>query len=58
MVPTLQSEDFAAAIRRVAGPERVRLDILDGARHGGPQFEAAENIARVLDFLDGMMKRK
>ncbi len=58
MVPTRQSEDFAAAIRRVAGPERVRLDILDGARHGGPQFEAAENIARVLDFLDGMMKRK
>jgi hypothetical protein len=30
----------------------VTLELLDGFEHGDPRFEAPENVARVLDFLE------
>lgn len=50
-VPTEQSVSFAAALRKLAGEERVELSLLPGARHGGPQFETAENLDKVFAFL-------
>jgi len=57
IVPVQQSVEFAAAITRIAGPERVTLEILPGVHHhGDPAFETDENIQRVLDFLDLHLK--
>jgi dipeptidyl aminopeptidase/acylaminoacyl peptidase len=53
IVPVEQSIGFAATIAQVAGPERVTLEVLPEVyHHGDPAFETAENIQRVLAFLD------
>ena len=57
LVPTQQSVHFAAALRAVIGADRVTLDLLDGASHGGPAFETPANLAKVLDFLDRALGR-
>ncbi|NJD11631.1 MAG: alpha/beta hydrolase [Gemmatimonadetes bacterium] len=57
LVPTQQSEHLAAALRRVLPPERVTLQLLEGAGHGGPAFETPANLALVLDFLDRALRR-
>lgn len=51
IVPCLQSINFAAKLKAVLGPEKVTLDLLEGAGHGGPSFETQENLARVFAFL-------
>jgi acetyl esterase/lipase len=50
-VPVEQSVMFATALRRLAGRDRVELSLLPGARHGGPEFETAENMEKVFAFL-------
>jgi acetyl esterase/lipase len=52
VVPVQQSIKFAGELERIAGRERVTLDILEDAGHGDPLFETSRNIKRVLDFLD------
>lgn len=52
VVPMQQSLEFAARLRAVAGPERGCLELIEGAEHADPRFESAENVERVLDFLD------
>jgi acetyl esterase/lipase len=57
IVPVQQSELFAAEIERVAGADKVILEVLEGAGHcGDPAFETEDNIQRVLDFLDAHLK--
>jgi acetyl esterase/lipase len=51
IVPFQHSVVFAHRIDEVAGPGRARLDILPTAGHGGPEFETAENLQRVMAFL-------
>jgi hypothetical protein len=34
----------------------VELDLLEGAEHADPRFETAENVDRVLRFLDEHLK--
>lgn len=51
LVPTAQSVLFADEIRRIAGSERVILEIIEGAGHGGAQFEDTKNLGKVFDFL-------
>lgn len=55
-VPVEQSLHFAAELERIAGRERVKLEILPGAEHGDPLFETPENLRRVLDFFDLYLK--
>lgn len=55
-VPTQQSVDFAAALTSVIGADQVTLELLEGAGHGGAQFDAADNVQKVLDFLDKALK--
>jgi acetyl esterase/lipase len=51
-IPTEQSILFAEALERAIGRDRVTLELIEGAGHGGPAFASAGNIAKVLDFLD------
>ncbi|MGC9396836.1 MAG: alpha/beta hydrolase fold domain-containing protein [Anaerolineae bacterium] len=55
-VPYQQSATFAATARAILGEDRVTLDLFPEARHGDPAFAAPENVAKVLDFLDGVLK--
>jgi acetyl esterase/lipase len=56
VVPPQQSENFAAKLEKVLGKEKITLKILQGAGHGGPQFETAENLTIVFAFLDKYLK--
>ena len=56
-VPYLQSKILAEALTSAAGVGQVIFALLEGARHGGgPQFWSAENVARLLAFLDKYLK--
>ena len=56
LVPTEQSVNFAAALEKVLGKDKVYFEILKGANHGGPAFEAAENLEKIFQFLDKHLK--
>jgi len=57
VVPAQQSVEMAARLRAVLGPERVTLELIEGAEHADLKFETRENVGRVLDFLDQHLKR-
>ena len=56
LVPTQQAVNFAKKLEKVLGRDKVRLILLPGAKHGGPPFDAPENVKQVLDFLDEKLK--
>lgn len=56
IVPHQQSVNFAAKVGEIAGDERVVLELIEGAGHGGSKFETARNVKKVLDFLDLHLK--
>jgi len=56
MVPTEQSKNFYAELVKVLGEDKVALTLLEGAGHGGPQFETPENLKKVFAFLDKYLK--
>ena len=56
LVPVEQSLLLAGALRKVLAADKVRLDILPGARHGGPDFETPDNMARVFAFLAAALR--
>lgn len=56
IVPVQQSIDFANDLLQVLETSRVELILLEGANHGGEQFESEENLQLVFDFLDKHMK--
>jgi acetyl esterase/lipase len=56
LIPTEQSILFAEQLTQALGAENVTLLLLEGADHGGPQFDAASNVKIVLDFLDAHLK--
>lgn len=58
VVPVQSSIFLAAKLELAIGKERVRLELLDGAGHADPRFEAPENVEKVLDFLDEHLKRQ
>lgn len=55
LVPPLQSRDLQEALNRV-GVETT-LKFIEGAGHGGDEFETAENQKLVNDFLDRHLSR-
>jgi acetyl esterase/lipase len=57
VVPVQQSIQIAAKLKQAIGGKKVVLELLEGAGHGGPQFETSENVSRVLDFLDETLSR-
>jgi acetyl esterase/lipase len=57
VVPVQQSIELAAKLKRVAGKDRVELDLIEDAEHADPKFGTPENVKRVLDFLDKYLKQ-
>jgi acetyl esterase/lipase len=55
-VPTVQSENFAAALKKVIGKDKVTYIKLKGAGHGGSQFDTTDNLNKVFAFLDKYLK--
>lgn len=56
-VPYQQSVNVAARLRSVLDPDKIYVELLLGARHADPAFEAPQNVRKVLDFLDQYLKR-
>lgn len=55
-VPVEQAIRFTSEVKRIAGSDKVTLEILDEAKHSDPLFVTPQNIQRVLDFFDGQLK--
>jgi predicted esterase len=55
-VPPAQSKNLADALSEVIGADKVTYTSLEGAGHGGSQFETSENISKVIEFLDKVLK--
>lgn len=56
-VPMQQSIDFANDLKAVLGEDKVTLDILEGASHGGGTFDTTENLNKIFAFLDRVLKK-
>lgn len=56
VVPSMQSAYFAEKLTADLGLDKVSLDLLEGAGHGGPMFSSPENLKRVFAFLDRYLK--
>ena len=56
LVPEQQSIYLASAIKQISGPDHVILEILEGAGHGGPEFDSPANLNKVFTFLDKYLK--
>jgi dipeptidyl aminopeptidase/acylaminoacyl peptidase len=55
-VPPIQNKNLAEALSAVIGADKVTYVSLEGAGHGGSQFETEENLKLVIDFLDKYLK--
>ncbi len=55
-VPVQQSLEFAKVIEERVGRDRFELQLLEGARHAGPEFWTRENMSKVFEFLDRHLK--
>jgi acetyl esterase/lipase len=55
-IPPIQNKNLADALGAVIGADKVTYVSLEGAGHGGSQFETAENLAKVIAFLDKYLK--
>ena len=56
IVPTQQSVIFFGKLEKILGKEKVKLHLLEGAKHGGKEFETPENLQIVFSFLDKILK--
>lgn len=56
-IPTQQSVDFSAQVAKVVGKDKVVFEKIEGAGHGGEQFETAENLKKIFDWLDKALKK-
>ena len=55
-IPPVQNKNLAEALSAVIGAENVTYVSLEGAGHGGSQFETEENLKLVIEFLDKYLK--
>jgi dipeptidyl aminopeptidase/acylaminoacyl peptidase len=55
-IPPVQNKNLADALSAVIGSDKVVYVSLEGAGHGGSQFETEENLKLVIDFLDKYLK--
>jgi acetyl esterase/lipase len=55
-IPPVQNKNLADALSAVIGADKVVYKSLEGAGHGGTQFETAENLQLVVDFLNKYLK--
>ena len=55
-IPPVQNKNLADALSASIGADKVTYVSLEGAGHGGTQFETAENLQLVISFLDQHLK--
>jgi hypothetical protein len=55
-IPPIQNKNLAEALSAVIGVDKVTYVSLEGAGHGGSQFETDENLKLVIGFLDEYLK--
>ena len=55
-IPPIQNKNLADALSAVIGADKVTYVSLEGAGHGGSQFETTENLNLVIAFLDKYLK--
>ena len=55
-IPPAQNKTLADALSAVIGADKVTYVSLEGAGHGGSQFETAENLQLVINFLNKYLK--
>jgi acetyl esterase/lipase len=55
-VPHQQSVNMTARLVDVIGADKVSLELLPNARHADPAFETPQNVKKVLDFLDSILR--
>lgn len=55
-IPPVQNKNLADALSAVIGADKVTYISLEGAGHGGSQFETEENLKLVIGFLDKYLK--
>jgi acetyl esterase/lipase len=56
IVPTQQSVQFAEKLESVLGKEKVKIYLLEGVKHAGPEFNTKANLDIVFAFLDKYLK--
>ncbi|MDH7490716.1 MAG: prolyl oligopeptidase family serine peptidase, partial [Anaerolineae bacterium] len=56
-VPVQSSITLAAALEKAIGKDNVRLELLEGAGHADPRFDAPENVDKVFAWLDERLKK-
>jgi acetyl esterase/lipase len=55
-VPYQQSLNFASKLAAQSDKQKVTYELLLNARHADPAFETPQNVQKVLDFLDSVLK--
>lgn len=55
-IPPVQNKNLADALSKVIGADNVTYISLEGAGHGGSQFETTDNLNLVIGFLDKYLK--
>lgn len=55
-IPPIQNRNFADALSAVIGADKITYVSLEGAGHGGSEFETAENLNLVIRFLDKYLR--
>ena len=55
-IPITQSENFSQKLQAAIGTDKVTFEKIEGASHGGSQFETQENLDKVFSFLDKYLK--
>ena len=55
-IPITQSINFSTKLAAAIGVDKVVFEKIEGAGHGGEQFETAANVKKILDFLDKYLK--
>ncbi len=50
-IPVMQHHNFFKALLPVLGADKVKLDVIEGAGHGGMQFDTDENMKKLITFL-------
>jgi acetyl esterase/lipase len=55
-IPPAQNKNLADALSAVIGADKVTYVSMEGVGHGGSQFETAENLQLVINFLNKYLK--
>ncbi len=56
IVPYQQSVNLANKLELAIGKDKVTLNLIDGAGHGGSEFSSVQNMKTVFEFLDRYLK--